>query len=353
MKRYTWFLAGLLGLAGPLHVTAQKDPPPRDADGLITKEAKQAIDAGLTYLIKRQADNGSWGTGGHTKSVAITSLCGLALLADGQRPGRGAHGDALTKAADFVLSQESKDLAGYFGGGTNFHGPMYVQGYAVLFLAEVQGTLTDKQKKEQAKAALTRGVKVILDAQNKQGGWRYHPTPGDADITGTACQLHALRAARDAGVEVPKEALDKGVAYVLSCQDPGGGGGFRYQPFTGPPGFPRTAAGVSAIQCAGLPKEDELAKSVGYLRAKKPGAARIEPEIQIHYYYGYYYATQALARAGGKDWKDWYGAMRDELLRARKQDGSWDNLQICPHYCTAMALLILQSPDSRLPSVKR
>ena len=169
----------------------------------------------------------------------------------------------------------------------------------------------------------------------------------------TSCQLHALRAARDAGIKVPQEALDKGVGFVLSCQDDDSGG-FRYQPFAGPPGFARTAAGVSAVQRAGLPNVDPLAKSLDYLRAKKPGAARIEAEIQIHYYYGYYYATQALARAGGKDWKDWYGAMRDELLDSRiREEGYWFNGQICPHYCTAMALLILQSPDSRLPSAKR
>ena len=57
--------------------------------------------------------------------------------------------------------------------------------------------------------------------------------------------------------------------------------------------------------------------------------------------------------AGGNYWQQWYPAIRDELLRSRQQDGSWFNGQICPHYCTAMALIILQIPNNYLPILQR
>ena len=34
-----------------------------------------------------------------------------------------------------------------------------------------------------------------------------------------------------------------------------------------------------------------------------------------HYYYGHYYAAQAMWIRGGDDWNTWYPAIRDELVR--------------------------------------
>ena len=77
-------------------------------------------------------------------------------------------------------------------------------------------------------------------------------------------------------------------------------------------------------------------------------------EVQIHYFYGHYYAAKAMWYAGDQEWQKWYPGIRDELMRSRNAaDGSWFNGQIGPHYCTAMALIILQMPHSYLPSLKR
>jgi hypothetical protein len=354
MRNSYWFPALMVCAAGLALGRAQEAPPAR---GLITKETRQAIDAGLAYLAREQAADGSWGTAAFKGNVGITGLAGLAFLANGQRPGRGPHGKALDKAVDYLLSQESKTIPGYFTAAkTPVHGPMYGHGYAVLFLAEVQGVLPDKDRKARVREALERAVKLILGSQNNEGGWRYHPKPLDADITVTACQLHALRAARDVGIGVPKAALDQGQSYVLSCQDLAGDGGFRYMRQAGPTGFARTAAAVSALNRTGLEKGKELEKGLGYLRSKKPGGGKADPALQMHYYYGYYYAAQALQRAGGKGWQDWYSALRADLLRPkgdRQENGSWDDRRLCAHYSTAMALLILQTPESRMPGRKR
>jgi hypothetical protein len=345
-----WCLFPALLCAAVLPLTAAradrplKDPP----KALITKEARQAADAGLAYLAKQQHEDGSWGTGAFKGNVGITGLAGLAFLTAGQQPGLGPIGDTLNSAVDYILSKESKDIRGFFPGGGPTHGPMYGHGYATLFLAEVHGALADKARKKRVKEALGRAVKLIVSAQNREGGWRYQPRPLEADVTLTACQLHALCAARDAGIEVPREALDRGRHYILSCQDLRGDGGFRYMRQGGPTGFARTAAAVSALNRAGMGNRDELEKGLKYLRSKKPNG-KPDVAMQIHYYYGYYYAAQAFRQAAARDWPDWYAAIRDKLLRPqgdRRDDGSWNDKRICPHYCTAMAVLILQSPGS-------
>jgi hypothetical protein len=67
----------------------------------------------------------------------------------------------------------------------------------------------------------------------------------------------------------------------------------------------------------------------------------------LHYYYGHYYAAQALRTAGGEAWAKWYAAVRQELLGRQQRDGGWRDL-IDPHYATAMACLVLLAPDGRL-----
>ena len=71
---------------------------------------------------------------------------------------------------------------------------MYDHGFATLFLAEVYGmTRTPKLRN-----SLERAVRLIINAQNKEGGWRYEPDSKDADLSVTVCQVMALRAARNA-----------------------------------------------------------------------------------------------------------------------------------------------------------
>src|SRR5206468_2460378 len=97
---------------------------------------------------------------------------------------------------------------------------------------------------------LGRAVDLTIKSQNRQGGWRYRPFDGDADISATICQIMALRAARNAGITVPKEVADRCIDYVKRCQDPASGG-FRYQPHGGPPsrpGSPAAATGASGTR---------------------------------------------------------------------------------------------------------
>ena len=39
-----------------------------------------------------------------------------------------------------------------------------------------------------------------------------------------------------------------------------------------------------------------------------------------HYFYGHYYAAQAMFLAGGKYWAQWYPAIRDELIARQNPD---------------------------------
>jgi hypothetical protein len=319
--------------------------------GMITTDTDKAIENGLKYLARSRETNGAFGTNGYRGNIAVTSLGGLAFMAGGNQPNRGPYGRIVTDALKFVLSMEKQGFL--HNPDRTPHGPMYGHGFGTLFLAEASGMVHDKNLRESVNTKLHAAVRVILDAQNGEGGWRYNPVPRDADISVTVCQIMALRAARNAGIAVPKEKVDKCVEYVKRCQDKMGGW-FRYmaQGGGGPhQAFARTAAGVCALYSSGIYKGEEIDKGLEFLADRRnrpmPG-----DRPDMHYYYGHYYAVQAMWTAGGDKWKEWYPSIRDELLSRQLREGYWVD-QICPHYATAMACLILQVPNNYLPILQK
>jgi len=221
---------------------------------------------------------------------------------------------------------------------------MYSHGFGCLFLAEAYGMTRRPAIREK----LEKAVRLIVDTQNKEGGWRYQPQPLDADLSVTICQINALRAARNAGIYVNKETVEACIKYVKNSQTPDGG--FRYMVAGGASAFPRSAAGVVALQSAGMYEGKEVEDGIKYLK-------QYMPEIKFgtrysHYFYGHYYAAQAFWIRGGDDWNQWYPAIRDELVAKRSGQGYWMD-SIGNEYGTAMALIILQMPNNYLPIFQR
>ena len=55
--------------------------------------------------------------------------------------------------------------------GSSTHGPMYSHGFGTLFLAEAYGMTHRPEIREK----LQKAVRLIIDSQNIEGGWRYQP----------------------------------------------------------------------------------------------------------------------------------------------------------------------------------
>lgn len=305
----------------------------------MTAELNAAISRGLEYLASIQVEDGSFGRGRYARHVAVTSLAALAFMADGHLPGRGRYGHVVEKALKFVLNNATD--TGLIAADAA-HGPMYGHGFATLFLGEIYGAAPEDAR---VRDALVRAVQLIVNTQNDEGGWRYNPVPYDADVSVTICEIMALRSARNAGIKVPRETIDRAVAYVRACQNPDGG--FKYMLQAGASAWPRTAAGVSSLFYAGIHEDDSITRGLDYLvRTALPGNPGV---AQAHYYYGQYYAGQAMYLAGGEYWATWWPAVRHELLAKQTADGAWLDHQIGPAYATAMALIVLQMPKRYLP----
>ncbi len=335
---------------------AAPPPPPAPAKSKLTAqnnalpdELNPELDAAtrkaLVWLAQQQSPDGSFGGGRYGKNVAVTAVAGLALMADGHLPGRGEYGDNVRKALEFVLASATE--TGLIASDAT-NGPMYGHGFAALFLGEVYGMTQgggDTKLAARVHSALVKACRLIERTQNEEGGWRYNPVPYDADVSVTICQIMALRSARNAGIEVPKQVIDKAVEYVRRCQNRDGG--FKYQADQGMSAWPRSAAGVASLYYAGIYEDNALERGVEYLlqNAMPDSPQRAE----THYFYGIYYTVQSMYLAGGKPWAQFWPAIREELLKRQTANGSWNDPSVGPVYGTSMALIVLQMPKRYLP----
>ena len=344
-RRILAMFVGLVTLFGPWsEATAQQALSPEESAMQMMAPAETAITNGLAYLANSQQPDGSFPGRGIGRNPAVVALAGMAFLCNGSTPTRGPYGEHAQRCVDYLCANTQPNGFIAIEGATS-HGPMYGHGFAALFLAEAYGM----SPREDVRDKLAAATRLIVSAQNPEGGWRYQPVPTDADISVTICQIMALRGARNAGIHVPAETVDRCIEYVKQRQN--ADGGFSYTSRDKASLFPRSAAGVVALYSAGVYDDEAIEKGLDYLERTRP-ALRQRGRRTPHFYYGHYYAMQAMWQAGGERWNRWYPEMRDLLIARQANDGSWADGN-GPHYATAMSCVMLQVPNNMLPIFQR
>lgn len=316
-------------------------PVPAAPDEIkMTERVNAATAKALEYIASKQRPDGGW-----ANNNAINGFTLLAFMGRGHTPGRGPYREVLEKGKKYLLA--SQQPTGY----TSF-GAMYEHGMATLAMAEMYGMDPDPELEEKTRKA----VDLIVKVQGALGGWNYAPTPADGDLSVSVMQIVAMRAANNADIPVPAQAIEKAINYVRHKANPGGGG----YGYAGPGAGPQTsAAGVLSLQLLGKYDDPQIAKTIDYLGQMK---ATWGPQGGPNYFYYYhYYAIQAFYQFGGKPWNAWHPTIRDLLLEKQNADGSWDvppgtaEAAIDPNkvYSTAIATLVLDIYLHYLPAYQR
>jgi len=279
---------------------------PRRQNDIIPVQVETMYTRGLRFLSNGQTADGAWAGGNSGARPGVVGLCTLAFLAHGEDPNHGPYAQKIRKSIGYLITKQKENEQGYMGP------QMYDHGFATLALAECYGMVDDPR----IAPALKKAVDLILKSQksNPRHGWRYDPTTRTADTTVSGCQIVALLAARNAGIPVPDEAIDKALAYMKSCR--GSNGAYGY---TSKGGGRLTLSAIGSL-CYSLAKrkdEPSFAKTTDYLKQN------IKSQEGTYPYYFRYYMSQALFQADDELWNLWNKDNIRLLSVTQLADGSW------------------------------
>jgi hypothetical protein len=326
-------------------VSAQ--PPNARIGEAVPRDVREMYDKGLQYLVKTQTDKGDW-QGGQS-GPGVTGLCLMVFLASGEDPNFGLYSNNVRKAVRSIVTGQDANT-GYFGNS------MYHHGFATLALAEAYGAVDDRQVWQGGKAprsigaALELAVRAALTSQKKNplGAWRYSPAATDADTSVSGAVLVSLLAARNAGMEIPDEAMDKAISYYTKMTSSSG-----QVAYSGLGGMDESLARISiATLVYSLARRKDLPQfkaTRDYLVSKVEFTGRSGFGWED---YQRYYQAQALFQADVEAWKKWNKLLIRQLKTAQRADGSFSG-QHGSAAATSLTLLALALNYRFLPIYER
>lgn len=318
--------------------TPEKLPRAPRPPGKLRGACQKAVEKALDWLARHQCPDGRW------DEDELSSLCGptpcpegrtkvrstgfshaLALLAmarAGVTTGHDGHGQAFRKAVAYAVGLQTP--AGLLA-RTQFESTMETALFTRA-LAEVEAA---EPGLPGVRKAVEKGVQYLLSAQNPGWGWRYGIRPGDNGTEHTAAALLALARARSLGLSFPRAALDGGMHWINRVTDEvtgrtgafskGGQGAVMANARTFRPVDSPTARALAArLVWKADPEKDELARR-GF-DILWHGQPAWEEERSIYYSY-WNDLSLAYALKGGKDAAVVLSRLADLLVEHQEEDG--------------------------------
>jgi hypothetical protein len=356
------FATGPLGLA-----VAQ--PPAVQSGEVIPRDVRQIYNRGLQFLAASQSQDGSWEGGEPGPAMkqglenaarvegswaaegkqgpGVTALALLTFLASGEDANFGIYSGHIRKALRSLIRTQDA-LNGYIGPS------MYHHGFAMLALAEAYGAVDERNLWPNEKAprsvgqALELAVRTAITSQksNPANAWRYSPGGRDSDVSVTGAVIIGLLAARNAGIEVPDESIDKAIAYLRSMTDTSGD--VSYENLGNRISTSTARVAIVTLACAVARRKDlaEYKATLGYLKE------RIQEPVGPFGEYTLYYQAQALFQGDVNAWEKWNEILVRQLKEAQQPDGSIRG-RFNPAISTSLSLLSLALNYRLLPIYER
>jgi hypothetical protein len=286
----------------------------------------------------------------------------------------GKYSDRIRKATDWFMERGQRNgLLGNPNNPTESSRYMYGHGYGMLFLAQVYGEEEDGDRRRRLEQLLTKAVEFSGRAQTNRGGWGYvSAADGNNFDEGsvTVTQVQGLRAARNAGIVVPKKIIDNAHDYLKKCTTPRGGVIYSLAHGVAANGAERPTLTASAVACmfsAGEYNSELGKKWLQYCQSAIP-IDKSGRDSFGHWEYTQYYYAQAIYILGEDGyaklfpnsktterlmWSKYRDITFDYIMSRQAGDGSWNMSGIGPVYSTSCCLAILQLDNGTLPIYQR
>ena len=272
------------------------DPVPRDV--------RELYEAGCRYLAKAQDPSGTWKDS--QQGPGVTGMALMVLLASGEDPNCGVYSLQIRRALRSIISSQDRS-SGFYGGSAQGQPSMYHHGFALLAVAEAYGVVDDRTlwsedggsgKGISLGESLELAVKLAVTSAKKNplGAWRYSPDANDHDTSVSGAILMGLLGARNAGIEVPDETIDKAIKYFTAMTGPNGMVGY-----TSSQGGSDATTSIGTLVMAIARRKDlpQFKQAAAYLKQQSQAA----PQQSSYPNYTRYYRAQALFQADVEAWQ--------------------------------------------------
>lgn len=353
-----------------------------------------SMDVGMDWLIDAQNGDGGWGAGSHNRQEirdphavksdpATTAMVAMAIRRDGSTLNNGKHAGELREATMFLLNavetSNENDL-----NITNLKGTQpqskLGQNIDVVLTSQFLGNMLqdvdcDQQLRRRIKSAMAKCVDKISRGQSSNGSQQ---GSGWAGVLQSSFATSALETAKDAGVAVDDEVLDRSRDFQKNNMN-----------IETNEVVTESAAGIMLYSVSGSTrasaKETAQAKQI-VAKAKREGKiassevnvdnlrkAGVSDEMALKYntayqvnkaakniaqkdevlsgfgnnggeeFMSYLQTGEGLIMSHDNDWKNWYDKTSARLVGIQNNDGSWSGHHCItsPVFCTATCLLIL------------
>lgn len=298
-----------------------------------TAESEAAVQAGLEWLARHQAEDGHWSDPKRCEHdqpcsdiqygapLAETGLAVLAFQAGGHYDFNDQEYSRNVKSGlDWIVEQQHED-GRLFGSHT-----WYEHGIATFALAEACAVAlaSDRSPDPRYLLAAQRAIKFMEQHQYTGGGWRYDlgsDSSGDASVTGW--QVLALKSAMEAKIELSPMTLERVAKFYEMLGDPE----------TGRTGYQSRGSGSDAMMAVGLIVQEFILKQPQSPLALK-AAENLKQLASQHIgqtgdFYTLYNGTLAMFLARGESWKVWNQNVRDAIVGRQVKTGcargSWNH----------------------------
>ncbi len=337
----------VLGVSTPgTRLSAQ--PPGARVGEVVPRDVRELYDRGLNFLASTQREDGGW-PNSMQDGAGTVGMGLMVFLASGEDPNFGLYSVHVRRSLRYIISAQDPET-GFLGQS------MYHHGFGMLALAEAYGAVDDRNLWPQGKnvrtigAALELAVRAAITSQknNSQGAWRYSPDSTDADTSVSGAVLVGLLAARNAGIEIPDQSIDKAISFYRQMTSSSG-----QVAYAGLGGFDESLARVSiAALVYSVARRKDLAEykaALGFLKDRAEGS----PDQGRGYEdYTRYYEAQALFQGDVEAWDKWNKLLVRKLKQAQQRDGSIEG-QFGVSTSTSLSLLAVAVNFRFLPIYER
>ena len=378
--------AGASGLAGPAPQEVEVDRTPVEVPESLDADAARVVsDRALTYLVDRQNEDGSWGTGAldstmefgfsvetfYDWNLAANTLALLALAESPETPERRA---ALERGVRWLCSTRMPGRGSDWD--VDYTWPALYGFVACVWLSDdprfERGPLRELLAERGAAF-----LEILLRNQAPDGGWAYYDDPPFsrrptwATSFCTALVIPALERAGELGWGPEPAVLARAVKYVRRCALPNGAYEYDLRP------VPRVSAGegINAVKGSlgriqvcnwGLATVGEPHATPDRIREGLEAffdehrfldVARMRPipheayyaNAGYFYFFAHFYAAQAINLLPAAEREGWHARLRPHLAKTQREDGSTSDFLGTTYMLTASTAYLALSLELGLP----